>query len=137
VRANEFVEIAGGGGAEFLLAQSGVHLDHIAADLEFADAPGEVGAIAGVHPVAGGAGDKALIHGPDHEAVAGVTSPEGAVAIEDGDPGCGLKNEILELFGGQASNFELRGRQANLDPLLKVSNSIVVDHRRLAHRPLE
>ena len=40
--------------------QAGVDLDHIAADLRFADGAGDVRAIAGVHPIRSGAGDEAL-----------------------------------------------------------------------------
>jgi len=63
-------EVFGGGGAEFLLAEAFIELDHFAADDEFADGAGEVGAVAVVDPVAGGAGDEALFDGPVHESVA-------------------------------------------------------------------
>src|ERR1035441_6715789 len=47
-------------------------------------------------PIAGGAGDEALFERPDHEAVAGVAAPDGAVAIEYGNFGVGAVNQALE-----------------------------------------
>jgi hypothetical protein len=107
VRPNMFGKVTCGSGAEFLFMQAGVHLHHLSADLEFADVSGDVGAVAGVHPVAGGAGDESLVHGPDHEAVAGVAAPEGTVAVEDCDFGGRFQDEMFELLSGPASDFEL------------------------------
>lgn len=112
-RTDKLVEVAGGGGAEFLFVKTGVHLHHFAADFEFADGTGDVSAVARVHPIGSGAGDEALVDGPDHEAIPGVPTPEGTVAVEDRDTRGGFGEQILELFGGPAGNFELRGRQAN------------------------
>lgn len=108
VGTDMFGEEASGGGAQLLLAQAGIDLDHFAADLRFADGAGKVGTIAGVHPVGGGAGDKSLFNGPDHESMARVAAPEGPVTVEDSDCGCGLGNEVFELLRCPAGDFKLR-----------------------------
>jgi hypothetical protein len=80
---HKLLYVLGGGGAKFLIAQAGVDLHHLATDFLFADLAGTVGAMAGVDPVAGGTGDQSLLKRPGHESIAGVSAPEGSIAIED------------------------------------------------------
>lgn len=49
--AHMFGEVAGCGGAEFLLTEPSINLHHFAADASFFDRTGEIGAVAGVHPI--------------------------------------------------------------------------------------
>lgn len=92
-------EIFGGGSAEFVFVEAAVDLDHFTADVQLGDFSLAVEAMAGVDPVGGVAGEQADVHGPGHEADAGVAGPEGAVAVEDGDAGLGGKDFLLELLG--------------------------------------
>ena len=87
-------------GAQFLVAQTGIDLNHLAADLLFADLAGTVGPVAGVDPVAGETGDQPLFKRPNHEPITGVAAPKGSVAIEDGDLWSAPENQPLELLGG-------------------------------------
>ena len=96
-----------GRAVRYLVAEAGVDLHHLPAHGGFVDGSGEVGAVTGVEPVGGGAGDEALVDRPDHKAVAGISAPEGAVAIEDGDAGSGCGDELLELLRGPARGFNL------------------------------
>ena len=72
---HKFLDVLGGGGAQFLVAQAGIDLHHLAADLHFAHLAGTVGAVAGIDPVAGGAGDQPLLERPGHEPIACVAAP--------------------------------------------------------------
>ena len=107
VGAYVLAEVAGSGGAQFLLAQASVDLNHFAADLSLVDLAGEVGAVAVVHPIGSGAGDEAVVDGPDHETVAGISTPQGSVAIEDSDLRSGFKDEMFELWCSPGIDFEL------------------------------
>src|SRR5665213_1097934 len=55
VLMHKFLDVLGSGGAQFLLAQAGINLHHLAADFLFAHLAGTIGAVAGVNPIAGGA----------------------------------------------------------------------------------
>ena len=90
-----------GGGAHLLFAEALVHLDHLAADVEFGDFAAEVAPVFGVDPVGGVAGDEAGLDAPVHEAGAGVAGPEGAVAVEDGYCGGEVEDGLVEFCGGE------------------------------------
>ena len=90
-------EEGGGGAAELGLLEAGVELHHLSADGEFGDVAGAIEAVAGIDPVGGIAGDESGFDGPEHEAVAGVAAPEGAVAVEDGDAGRQREDGAVEV----------------------------------------
>ena len=117
--------ILGRGGAQFLIAEPGINLHHLAADFFFADLAGTVGAMAGVNPIAGGAGDQTLLERPGHESIACVSAPEGSIAIEDRDLWIAFQNQPLELLGGPLVNLYLRCGQTFLNPAQNSSNSIL------------
>ena len=102
-----FGDVAGGGGAQFLLTEAGVDLHHFATDPGFVDGAGEICAVASVHPIGGGTGDESLIDGPDHESVTGISTPQGAVAIEYSSFGSSFKDKAFELLNGPAGDFKL------------------------------
>ena len=101
VGMNLGAEEGGGGAAKLGLFEAGVELHHLAADGEFGDVAGEVEAVAGVDPVGGIAGDESGVDGPEHEVIAGVAAPEGAVAVEDGGAGRERENGAVEVVGRQ------------------------------------
>jgi hypothetical protein len=107
VRGHVFGNVAGGGGAQFLLTEAGVDLHHFATDAGFVDGAGKICAVASVHPIGGGTGDESLIDGPDHESVTGIATPKGAVAIEYSYFGGSFKDKAFELLNGPAGDFKL------------------------------
>jgi hypothetical protein len=100
-------EELGGCGAHLALAQSLVHLHHLAADIDFADIAALVSAVALVQPVDGLTLQQPGLNAPAHEARAGVARPQGPVAVEDGGLGRQLVHGDVE-FGG-AKNMGLNG----------------------------
>ena len=67
----------------------------------FGDFATEVATVFGVDPVGCVAGDEAGLDAPVHEARAGVTGPEGAVAVEDGYFGGEVEDGLVEFCGGE------------------------------------
>ena len=114
-RLDKLAHVTRGGIAQFGVAQAGVHLHHLAADLDFAHLSGEVAAIARVDPVAGFARDKPFGNRPDHEAAAGVATPERSVAVKDRDLWFAVQNLLLELLGGPRLHFHLLVCQSALN----------------------
>jgi len=99
LRLDVGAEVFGGGAAELVFVEASVNLDHFTADLEFGDFALAVEAMTGVDPVRGIAGEEADVHGPVHEADAGVAGPEGAVAVKDGSAGICGEDFAFELLG--------------------------------------
>lgn len=49
-----------------------------------------------------------MLERPDHESVARVATPEGAVAVENDDFRSCVKDEAFQLLSGPPGNCELR-----------------------------
>ena len=73
--------------------------DHLATHIVFAHLPGPVIGIALACPGGDLRGHQTLVQFPHEKALASITHPQGAVAIEGGSAGLKLQNGVDKLAG--------------------------------------